>query len=141
MLERFTIPARQIIFFARLKAGALGSDCIGTDHLLFGMLQADPALIVRVCGGEGEQLIREAEKSQAAVGQPIPQDADMNLCEEGIAALSYVAKEAERLHRRIETHHVLLGLIQNEASRASLLLTKGGLSLDQIRSRATEPLP
>ncbi|MGO8882889.1 MAG: Clp protease N-terminal domain-containing protein, partial [Streptosporangiaceae bacterium] len=39
MFERFTEPARQVIVLAQEEATRLGHGCIGTEHILLGLLR------------------------------------------------------------------------------------------------------
>lgn len=41
MFERYTHPARRVIFFARYEASALASSSIDTEHLLLGLRRED----------------------------------------------------------------------------------------------------
>ena len=50
MFERFTEPARRVLFFARYEASVLGSERIHTEHLLLGLLNEREPLVAHLLG-------------------------------------------------------------------------------------------
>ena len=55
MFERFTKGARSVVRLAVEQAGALGHDCVGTQHLLIGLLSPDTGAGYEVLHGAGLQ--------------------------------------------------------------------------------------
>jgi ATP-dependent Clp protease ATP-binding subunit ClpC len=78
MFERYTEPARRVIFFSRYMAVQTGSPEIETEHLLLGLLRADMVLARRFLGSPwvAEQVWREVEDKKP-VRPPIPPEVDL----------------------------------------------------------------
>ena len=68
MFERYTEPARRVIFFSRYMAVQTGSPEIETEHLLLGLLRADMVLARRFLGSPwaAEEIWREIERKKPA---------------------------------------------------------------------------
>jgi ATP-dependent Clp protease ATP-binding subunit ClpA len=136
MFERYTEKARRTIFFARVESSKLGGPFIETEHLLLGLLAADKSIFVRYPGGAelSELKIREEILRAGTVRPPISTSVDLPLSNECKRILAYGADEAERLeHHNIDTDHLLLGMLREDACFAARLLVDRGLQLDQAR--------
>ena len=48
MFERYTEPARRVIFFARYEASQCASPAIEPEHLLMGLLRENKDLLVKL---------------------------------------------------------------------------------------------
>ena len=135
MFERYTEPARRIIFFARYEASQFGSPYIETEHLLLGIMRQDKALthrfILRTTSAENlRQKIEDASVKQEKVSTSV----DLPLSNESKRVLAYAAEEAERLsHSHIGSEHLMLGLMREENSFACQLLQDCGLKLESVR--------
>ncbi len=133
MFERYTEKARRVIFFARYEASQYGSKSIDTEHILLALLREDPALIHRFRLGlppeirvEVEKIIHRAERISASVEMPLSADSHK--------ILQFAAEEADRLaDQRIDTQHILLGILSVEKSLAARLLQAKGAQADAIR--------
>jgi uncharacterized protein (TIGR02246 family) len=135
MFERFTEKARRVIFFARYEASQYGSPYIETEHLLLGLLREDPALVRRFSG-----LKIVAADLRIDIERNIPRreristSVEMPLTDECKKVLNLAGEESERLaQRRVETEHLLLGLLRVESSLASRLLRERGAKPKVIR--------
>jgi len=135
MFERYTERARRVIFFARYEASQYGSAVIATEHLLFGLLREDRALLHRFVGGvdlEGE--IRTAIERVVTRGKMISTSVEVPLSAESRQILQFAGEEAERLgHRHVGTEHLLLGMLRLPDSLAAALLIAKGAKADAIR--------
>src|SRR5688572_2619527 len=143
MFERFTEGARRALFFARYEASELGSTGIDTEHLLLGLIREGKGLTTRVFADAGitlddmrnEVLRRAPEQPKIATSVEIPFSAAAK------HALQHAAQEADRLsHDYIGTEHLLLGLLREQGSVATDVLTSRGLHFDQVRKRIVELL-
>ena len=141
MFERYTEAARQAIFWALHQAYEARSSAIETEHLLAGLLGADPALAQR-----WPQLIPFTPVSSAGAArprtlEPVPRR-DLPLSHESKRVLAYASEEGERLaHRHIGTEHVLLGLLREPDSRAGQSLRQAGLELTALREQLAKLPP
>lgn len=137
MFERFTEKARRVVFFARYEASQYGSPRIEGEHLLLGLIREDPALLRRFEGTPtiGEDLRGEIER-QISRRKPFSTSIELPLSDECKKALTFAAKEADRLGQpHVETAHLLLGLIRVDGSVVSALLTARGLKAEIIREQ------
>lgn len=135
MFERYTTKARRVIFFARYEAGQYGSPCIETEHLLLGLLREDSSLVRRFLGPNNTvENIRTEIERHIPPRERISTTIDVPLTDECKRVLNLAGEESERLaQRRVETEHLLLGLLRVESSLASRLLRERGVKLELIR--------
>jgi ATP-dependent Clp protease ATP-binding subunit ClpC len=134
MFERYSEPARRVIFYSRYMASQAGSPEIETEHLLLGLLRADMALARRFLGSPwaAEEVWREMERKKPP--RAIPCGVDLPLSTESKRVLFLAAEEADRLpSKKIRTDHLLLGLLRDEGCFAAALLNERGLHLASTR--------
>lgn len=135
MFERYTEPAKRVIFYSRYMAAQTGSPKIETEHLLLGLLRADMVLAQRFLGSPwaAEQVWREVEHKKP-LHPPIPAGVDLPLSPEGKHVLRLAAEEADQLSsKKIRTEHLLLGLLREEGCFAAELLNGRGVHLVSTR--------
>jgi ATP-dependent Clp protease ATP-binding subunit ClpC len=127
MFERYTHPARRVIFFARFEAGQLGAEKIGTEHLLLGLTQEHPGLLTSVVGaGATEGEIRRRLNLKAE-GESLTTSVDMPLTNPSKRVLAYAAEEAERLgDKQISAAHLLQELMREQGCEAERVLKEMG---------------
>jgi hypothetical protein len=117
MFERYTEKARRVVFFARYEASGYGSPFIETEHLLLGLTHEDQPLLRMFLGdrdirSEIEQHITRRERFSTSVEIPLTME-----CRK---ALNLASDEAQRLaQRRVDTQHVLLGIMGVRGSLAA----------------------
>jgi ATP-dependent Clp protease ATP-binding subunit ClpC len=138
MFERYTDPAKRVLFFARYEASEFGALAIEPEHLLLGLLRepagalqqlvsTPPAAVDRIVA-ETRQRMHAREKISTSVEIPFSRPAQV--------ALVYAAEEADRLtHATIRPVHLLLGLLHEEGTIAASVLHAHGLRLDDVRQR------
>ena len=143
MFDRFTEPARRVLFFARDEASQLGSMSIDTEHLLLGLIRESKGLANRLLADAGialddirdEVLRRVPARSRTSTSAEIPFSAAAT------RVLQHSAEEADRLlHDYLGTEHLLLGLLNEEGSVAADVLTSRGLRLDSVREHIVKLL-
>ena len=135
MFERFTEPARRIMFFARYEASQFGSPFIETEHLLLGILREDKALVTRLLHSlTAIGPIRREIEAASPVRQKISTSVDLPLSSESKRALAYAAEEAGGINaKQIAPEHLLLGLLREEKCFAAEILRQRGLTVDRVR--------
>ena len=137
MFERFTEKARRIIFFARYEASQFGSPYIETEHLLLGVLREDKGLVERV--HLNSEAVRKEVESRSIAREKISVSVDLPLSHDSKRALGYAAGEATAMEQKfIDTGHVLLGLMREEATKAAILLREQGLKIEDVRELVRE---
>jgi hypothetical protein len=64
--QRYSEPARRVIFYSRYMASQFGSPEIETEHLVLGLLRADMVLARRFLGSPwaAEEIWREIERDR-----------------------------------------------------------------------------
>jgi len=138
MFERYTERARRVVFFARYEASQYGSGYIETEHLLLGLLREDCAT-VRKCLPEETSLaanIRTDIERKIKVAERISTSVEVPLSNDSKKALTLAAKAADKLgHRRVDTGHVLVGLLEVNTSMAAQILAERGLAAPAVRER------
>src|SRR5579864_4297264 len=140
MFERYSEPARRVIFYSRYMAHQVGSPEIETEHLLLGLLRADIVLARRFLGSPwaAEEIWQELERRDP-VRATTPGNVDLPLSTEAKRVLFLAAEEADRLSSKkirtakIRTEHLLLGLLRDEECVAAALLHRRGLHLVSTR--------
>lgn len=149
MFERFTGPARRVLFWARLEAGQRGSDCIDPEHLLLGVLAEDqrdwlksiPALTgernigveydptpapAQFFTAETAAILRQMLK--ASTGPPKADIVDMPVSERSDHVLAATAEYAGT--RTVTVLHILRGLMDDSA--VGTVLASAGITIAQI---------
>lgn len=135
MFERYTEKGRRAIFFGFREAHTARSPYIDTEHLLLGILHADPDLGSELSPGIAD-AIRRSRGPGASDPEPQGARADLPLSLECKQSLALAAEEAERLHHNhIDTPHLLLGLLRVENCIAAKLLREHGIELKALRTK------
>ncbi len=141
MFERYTEKARRVIFFARYEASQYGSPVIDTEHLLLGLLREDKSLD-RWLPKATPETIRQRIDEHSAPRTPTSTSVDLPLSPASQRVLKHAANEAERLaNKHIGTEHLLLGLLDEEASFAAKLVHEAGSDAAELRAHYAEQSP
>jgi ATP-dependent Clp protease ATP-binding subunit ClpA len=141
MFERYTERARRVLFFARYEASQMGAMSIDTEHLLLGVVREGKGLTGRLFSRAGLSLesMRRAIEGRAVFHDRLSTSVEIPFSAAAKRVLQFGADEADRLqHNYIGTEHLLLGLLREERSVASTVLTEAGLSLTQVRGDIQE---
>jgi hypothetical protein len=135
LFERFTEPARRIIFFARDEAIRLRSAYIETEHLLLGILREDKLLPSELPAGALEAIQRRIEELQSPGLSAVPKGADVPLSRESKHVLAFADEESKTLrHKIIDCGHLVLGLLREENCLAAGLLREHGIDSARYRN-------
>jgi len=145
MFERYSEKARRVIFYARYEASNYGSRYIETEHLLLGLLREAPPLAKWFPGqADVEPEIRSEIEKRATRGERLSTSVEIPLSAECKKVLKLAGETAERLgHRRVETEHLLIGILRVESSMAAQILIARGLNSEPIQAgiaRAQSPI-
>ncbi len=135
MFERFSDRARKVMALANMEAQRFNHECIGTEHLLLGLLEEGGGVGVTVLKKQGvdiETLRAEIEKlvrsGYAVPGGKLPQTPRAK------RVIEYAVAEARSLnHKDIGTEHILLGLLRETEGIASHVLVNLGLTIENTR--------
>ena len=135
MFERFTERARQVVVLAQEEARALKHDCIGTEHILLGLLRVEDGLAARTLESLGvgiesvrREITRIIEPGEAVAEGRIP------FTPRSKKVLEMALREALSLnHNYIGTEHILLGLVRENEGVASRILLDLDADPEKIR--------
>lgn len=135
MFERFTQGARRTIFYAQNWARQLGSNQIGSEHLLLAILAQEDSAAYLLHPASPEEILSTI-KSDRSFGQAIPEDSEVPLSDDAKDVLKLGVEEADDYHEKeIGNEHLLLGMLnQGKCYTAQLLLSRG-VSLPTVRER------
>ncbi len=140
--DRFTKRARETLTYAQEEALRLGHTCIGTEHLLLGLLREGEGVAARVLSDLGLSLsrARDAVERYAGRGNRTP-GGRVELAPSTKHVIELAVDEARRLgHHYIGTEHLLLGLSRESDGMAVGILESMGVTLDQVRERTMQAL-
>ena len=136
MFERYTERARRVLFFARYEASQLGSISIETEHLLLGLIREGKGLTSRIFARSHLSLesIRKEIEGRTVFREKVSTSVEIPFSTETNRVLQFAAEEADRLlHNYIGTEHLLLGILREERSVASTILSEKGMRLSAVR--------
>lgn len=143
MFERFSEPARRVLFFARYEASQLGSVSLEPEHVLLGLIREGKGLTARLFADDAVALdgMRDDVLGRVPTGPAAPASAEIPFSPAAVRVLERAVEEADHLsHDHIGTEHLLLGLLRADGSAAAGVLHSRGLRLDRIRERIVERL-
>ena len=143
MFERYTERARRVLFFARYEASQLGSISIETEHLLLGLIREGKGLTSRLFSRSHISLesIRKEIEGRTIFREKVSTSVEIPFSTETKRVLQQASEEADRLlHNYIGTEHLLLGLLREERSVASSILSEKGMRLNSVRENIVQLL-
>lgn len=140
MLDRFTETARRAIFYARGEAAERGSEEIEADHLLYGVLKTDQALLERL--GISVDALQELGSSFAKSdrGRPVsPPGIPLSIESRNVISQSAAAADRQG-SPQVGVSQFLAGLLAG-APRLRKVLTDAGAKVESINSAIANPEP
>jgi hypothetical protein len=146
MFERYTEPARRVIFRARAEAVRCNASSIDPVHLLLGVLRERPEALVRAVPYDAAQALFAQAGTTPALLEESPFCGDVHMSYESKRVLAYAAEDADRLkHPHIGPEHLLLGLLR-EDDHSQQLLREHGVDRESLwqslsHRRPPSPLP
>jgi ATP-dependent Clp protease ATP-binding subunit ClpC len=136
MYERFTDRARKVIQLARDESRRLNHKCVGTEHILLGLLKANPGVGVTALKKLGVDLdsvrLRVASTMQRDKSVESEHRLIQSLREERV--IEYAWEEARNLnHNYVGTEHLLLASLREAEGVPSQVLREFAVSLETVR--------
>jgi len=135
MWERFTDRARRILTLANQEAQKWNHECIGTEHILLGILEEKSGVEIEVLGKYGidvEKLRKTLEKSMKSGPDMVTMG---KLPETPVAkkSIEYSIEYArENKFNIVDSYHILAGLIRATEGIASQALTKFNFTEEKL---------
>jgi ATP-dependent Clp protease ATP-binding subunit ClpC len=137
MYERFTDRARRVMQLADEQARHLRHEYIGTEHILFGLVEEGSGVAANVLKNLDVNPLairREAEKIVHA-GPDLVTIPELAQTPRARRVIELAMEESRSLrHNYVGTEHILLGLIREEEGVAAQVLINLGLELGDVRS-------
>ena len=139
--ERYTQPARRVVYFASWEARLAETAYIESVHLLKALMYDEDS--------RANTLFQLRERfpaftscpSRFATREDVPQRETI-LANESKRIVVLTAEEADRLgHSWIDTEHFVLGLLKEGGSVAAEYLARSGLTLNEARRVVKENRP
>ncbi len=130
MLERLSERAQKVMSYANLEANRMGSDQIGTEHLLLGLVREGKgtgAAILKTLRVELDEVADEIERRtpKYAARQTSKRQPAM----ETKAVLEAASAEADRLgDPAVGTEHLLVALVRTSQCSAAKTLQEQGVT-------------
>lgn len=146
LFERFTQQARRVVVFATEEAHGLRHSCIGTEHLLLGLLREEEGLAARAL----QALDITVDRTRAEVVRLVPPGDVAARDSAGQVPLTRRAKKVlerslrETLnlgHHHIGTEHILLALVRDNDGVAVRILLGLDVAPEKIRDELLRILP
>ena len=142
MFERFTDRARRVVVLAQEEARRLNHNCIGTEHILLGLIHEGEGVAAKALESLGISLeaVRQQVEEIIGQGQQAP-SGHIPFTPRAKKALELSLREALQLgHNYIGTEHILLGLISEGEGVAAQVLVRLGADLNRVRQQVIQLL-
>jgi ATP-dependent Clp protease ATP-binding subunit ClpC len=142
MLERFTGRARRVVVLAQEEASVLNHDCVGTGHILLGLIHEGEGTAARALESLGISLevVRQQVEEIIGKGQQA-RSGSIPFTARAKKVLELSLREALGLgHDYIGAEHILLGLIREGEDVAAEVLVKLGADLNRVRQQVIQLL-
>src|ERR1700720_2599961 len=136
MMNNFTPRAQQLLALARKEAERFNHNCVGTEHLLLGLIKLGQGVAVNVLHKMGLDLERVRMDVEKYVGSHPATNmvGDIPSTPRVKKVLALAGKEAKALnHPYVGTEHILLGLLREGEGVAARVLKS--LEVDPARTR------
>jgi ATP-dependent Clp protease ATP-binding subunit ClpC len=132
--KTYTAKADRVLFFARYEATCRENDEVEPEHILLGLVRADPELFRRLSGASPEVAddILAALKGTAVKPKSNTFGELPPLSASGKKILDSAVAHSQRLnHEYIGTEHILLSLLA-EGSQTTRILHELGFTVEEI---------
>ncbi len=135
-LCNFTPRAQQVVALARKEADRLNHNCVGTEHLLLGLIGLGHGVAVNVLRKMGLDLdtVRLEVEKLAGTGADHRGTGPIPITPRVKKVLALAQREQKALnHTYLGTEHLLLGLLHEGEGVAARILKDHGADLEQMR--------
>jgi ATP-dependent Clp protease ATP-binding subunit ClpA len=143
MFGRFTDEARRVLDLALDEARTRGSNRIGTEHILLGLVQEHDGIAAEALEsvGIGLDAVRQQIQQISGRGNEAPAPSHQQYTLRAKRALDLTLREALQLgHHHIGTEHILLGLLRDGEGPAAQVLIELGADRKLVREQVLRML-
>jgi ATP-dependent Clp protease ATP-binding subunit ClpC len=138
MFGRFTDEARRVLDLALDEASTRGSNRIGTEHILLGLVTERDGIAAEALEsvGIGLDAVRQQIDTISGQGHEAPAPSHQQYTLRAKRALDLSLREALQLgHHHIGTEHILLGLLRDGEGPAAQVLVELGADRKVVREQ------
>src|SRR6201995_2590196 len=142
-MSNFTPRAQQVLALARKEADRFNHNCVGTEHLLLGLIKLGQGVAVNVLQKMGLDLetVRMEVEKQVGTGPDQKMIGNIQSTTSVTKVLALAAKEAKTLnHTYVGTEHILLGLLREGDGVAARVLKNLDVDIEQTRQEILKEL-
>lgn len=133
MNGKFTEKALKVLQLAKEEAKQMGSNVVGTEHLLLGLVGEGEGIAAKALSGIGVELDKVREQIANLIGVGEPYNGEVGLTPRVKRILELANEEARRQEvNYIGTEHLLLGLLMEGEGVAARILMNMGVSPEKI---------
>ena len=133
MTYKFTRSGEKVLEIAEKLAKTLGHIYVGTEHLLFGLIDEKNGVAGKVLENQNLTSEKLLEKIKDMIGVNVSQDAVLGFTPKLKKILENSYIEAKKLDSNyISTEHMLVGMLEETDSIAKRLLIELNVNLDKI---------
>jgi ATP-dependent Clp protease ATP-binding subunit ClpC len=135
MFERYSEEAKRTLFFARYAVAEHGGTQLEPEHLLLGVLRADPEAVLRFVSPDVPiDVIRARLVANVADDTKLPGTHEIRFSERLRIALERAQVEADDLSdANIRPEHLILGLLVKTSGEANVVLRDAGVQMSAMR--------
>ena len=142
--SNLTPRARQVLLLAQKEALRLNCDCVGTEHLLLGLLALGEGVAVEVLklmNVSLEQLRMTVEHSSRSASNALPKMGSLPLTTRLKRIILLAAAEAKAMNYNfIGTEHLLLALLRDGESEAARALRNMNVDIKAVHQAVVKAL-
>jgi ATP-dependent Clp protease ATP-binding subunit ClpA len=135
MFERFTDRARRVVVLGQEEARMLNHDYIGTEHLLLGLAHESRGVAAKALKAQYISLdsVRQQVEEITGRGQQVP-SGHIPFTASARQAMELALQESSaRGPGFVDTEHLLIGVLQDDAGVATQVLTRLGADPADVR--------
>jgi ATP-dependent Clp protease ATP-binding subunit ClpC len=143
--DRFTEEAKKALMVAEQEAKNEGVGYIGTEHILLGILQQTSTLGYAVLNSYGVSLknvrlvIQQSSQNRAPDGAASNKFMKVELSDFAKKAIEEAVLSASQFHHNyIGTEHLLMGLMMQKGTAATVILENMKINPDEVRIKLSE---
>lgn len=143
VIDRFDDSARRAVDYASEEARILNHNYVGTEHILLGLIREDDGIVAKLLVAAGVEIdaVRAQVKALIGTGGYSP-SGHIPYTPRAKKVLELSIRESIQLgHSRINTGHILIGILrESESVAAQILLTLGfAMSIGDVCRAVSNP--
>ena len=142
-INNFTPRAKRVLYLAQQEAKRLNHDCIGTEHILLGLLAVNEGVAIEVLKSMNLNLANlriEVEKAVGSNGTTQTQG-NLPISQSVNELLTNAVKEAQAMNYNfVGTEHILLALLRMTDSVSARILRNMKIDVNELKKKIVSML-